>query len=128
LAARAGAWGLKRPRHKFGAVRTEHNGREYASKAEARYAAGLDLRKRAGEVLFWLEQVPMKLVGKTAPRKTKRGTNKHGSDIKYVVDFVVFTADGEVHFVDVKGADTDMSRLKRAQAESLYPVTIEVVK
>jgi hypothetical protein len=28
----------------------------------------------------------------------------------------------------VKGVDTDMSRLKRAQVEALYPVTIEVAR
>jgi hypothetical protein len=117
-----------RLRHKFNAKRTERNGRTYASKAEANYAASLELRKRAGEVLFWLEQVPMKLIGKTSPRKTKRGTNKNGSDIKYVVDFVVFETGGDVRFVDVKGVDTDMSRLKRAQVEALYPVTIEVAR
>jgi hypothetical protein len=99
-------------RHKFNAQRATSNGREYASKAEARYAAGLDLRKRAGEVLFWLEQVPVQLPGKT----------------KYVVDFLVFTADGEVHFVDVKGMETPMFVLKKKQVEALYPIEIEVVK
>lgn len=101
-----------RPRHKFGAVRTEANGRTYASKAEARYAAELELRKRAGDVLFWLEQTPFRLPG----------------GVKYVVDFTVFTVSGEVHFVDVKGVETPMFVLKKKQVEELYPITIEVVK
>ena len=101
-----------RPRHKFNAKRTEHAGRTYASKAEARYAAGLATRKSAGLVLFWLEQVPIHLPGNT----------------KYVVDFLEFHADGTVHFTDVKGVRTPMFTLKKKQVEALYPhIEIEAV-
>lgn len=103
---------MRRVRHKFNAKRTEHAGRSYASKSEARYAAGLELRKRAGDVVFWLEQVPIALPGKT----------------RYVVDFVIFEADGSVRFVDVKGVETETFRLKKRQVEELYPIEIEVVK
>lgn len=103
---------MKRLRHKFGAVRTERNGRSYASKAEARYADRLAVEQHAGTVLFWLEQVPVQLPGKT----------------KYVVDFLVFDADGNVRFVDVKGMETPMFVLKKKQVEALYPFEIEVVK
>jgi hypothetical protein len=98
-------------RHKFGAKRTEANGRTYDSKAEARYAERLELRKRAGDVLFYLEQVPVRLPGKT----------------KYVVDFVVFEASGDVRFIDVKGMETQVFKLKKRQVEELYPFEIEVV-
>jgi hypothetical protein len=102
----------KRLRHKYGAIRTEHNGRTYASRAEANYAKGLAHRKNAGLVLFWLEQVPIHLPGGT----------------KYVVDFLEFHADGTVHFVDVKGMKTPMFTLKKKQVEALYPhIEIEVV-
>mgnify|MGYP006370347603 CR=1 FL=1 len=100
-----------RPRHKFNAERTEHAGRTYASKAEARYAAGLATRKSAGTVIFWLEQVGIHLPGGT----------------KYVVDFLEFHADGTVHFTDVKGMITPMFTLKKKQVEALYPIEIEVV-
>lgn len=103
---------MRRAKHKFRAVRTEHNGRSYASKAEARYAQFLDREKAEGRVLFWLSQVPIQLPGKT----------------RYVVDFQVFTADGEVRFVDVKGVETETFRLKKRQVEDIYPITIEVVK
>lgn len=104
---------MTRPRHKFGAVRTEVNGRTYASKAEAAYAAKLALRKRAGQVLFWLEQVPFHLTG----------------GVKYVCDFCVFEADGNVRFVEVKGHETAVWKMKSKQVAELYPhVTIEVVK
>ena len=99
------------PKHKFNAQPTEHNGRKYASKKEAKYAAQLELRQQAGEVLFWLEQVPFHLPGSTT----------------YRVDFCEFHADGTVHFVDVKGHETDMFKLKKHQVEALFPVVIEVV-
>ncbi len=102
----------KRLRHKYGAVRTEHNGRTYASRAEANYAKGLTARKAAGVVLFWLEQCPIHLPGGT----------------KYVVDFLEFHTDGTVHFTDVKGVRTPMFTLKKKQVEALYPhIEIEVV-
>lgn len=99
-------------RHKFNAKPTVRNGVRYASKAEARYAAALENRKRAGEVLFALEQVPIRLPGGT----------------KYVVDFLVFEADGTVRFVDVKGYETETFRIKKREIEALYPIEIEVVK
>jgi hypothetical protein len=81
-------------RNKFGAVRT--NG--YASRLEARYAADLAERKAApdGDVLDWVEQVPIKLPG----------------GIKYVVDFLVFKRDGTWEMVETKGKETDVFKLK----------------
>jgi hypothetical protein len=102
---------VRRPRHKFNASRTERNGRAYASKAEAAYADNLAIAQHTGDVLFWLEQVPIPLPGRT----------------KYVVDFQVFHADGSVRFVDVKGCRTETFELKARQVSALYPFDIEVV-
>lgn len=100
-------------RHKFNATRTEVKGRSYASKAEARYAASLHARKTAGEILGWLEQVPMHLPG----------------GVKYVLDFLVFTADGQVVPVEVKGMETPAYKIKRRLIEEHYPwMPVEVVK
>lgn len=100
-------------RHKYKNLPTEHNGQRYDSKAEAKYAAHLDLLKRAGQVLFYLRQVPFHLPGRT----------------RYVVDFAVFYADGRVSFVDVKGMETQSFRAKKRMVEDLYaPVEIEVVR
>jgi hypothetical protein len=87
---------------KFNAVRT--NG--YASKREAQYAAELEMRKRAtnGDVLSWLEQVPIKLPG-----------------CKYVVDFLVFKRDGSWELVEVKGAETDTWRAKVRALQETRP-------
>lgn len=97
--------------HKFGAKRTEYEGVQYASKKEARYAQELDLRVRAGEVVFYLRQVPFHLPG----------------GVVYRVDFAEFATNGEVHFVDVKGMRTKDYITKKKLVEALYPVTIEEV-
>lgn len=76
----------KRP--KYGAVKT--NG--FDSKAEADYAAQLDLRKAAanGDVLDYLTQVSIKLA----------------EGVTYRADFLVFLRDGTWEFVEVKGFST----------------------
>lgn len=100
-------------KHKYRAVSTEVDGRRFSSKAEAKYYGLLMARKRLGEVIQFLWQVPMHLPG----------------GVKYVVDFVIFESDGEVRFVDVKGMDTPLSAAKRKIAEAEYaPIKIEVIK
>lgn len=103
---------MRRVRHKYNAKPTMRGGRRYDSKAEARYAQSLELRQREGEVVFFLEQVPLRLPGGT----------------KYVVDFLIFEASGEVRFVDVKGFETEAFKIKKREVEALYPIEIEVTK
>lgn len=98
-----------RHRHKFNARRTEFDGQRYDSKKEAAYAAQLKLRQRAGDVVFWLRQVPFHLPG----------------GVVYRVDFQEFQSDGTIRFVDVKGHRTKEFIRNKKQVEDLYPVTIE---
>lgn len=93
-------------RHKFGAVRTAYQGRNYASKAEAEYAAHLDLLQASGELLMYLEQVPFHL----------------GAGKRYVCDFLCFWADGRVDTRDVKGMETAEFKLKWALVQERYPL------
>jgi len=96
-------------RHKYNAVRTELDGIKFSSKKEAKYYLELKLRKSAGDVLFFLMQVPFRLPG----------------GVKYVCDFAVFKSNGEVDFIDVKGFRTAMYSLKRKMVEEIYaPVKI----
>lgn len=88
------------------------DGITFDSKAEARYYRELKLKEKAGKVLMLLTQVPIRLPG----------------GVKYVCDFLVFYPDGTCSFVDVKGRETDMFKLKKKQVEDLYPIEIEVVK
>lgn len=112
--------------NKYHAQRT--NG--YPSKKHAQYASDLALRKVAGEVWYWLEEVPFKLPGLT----------KTGRPIVHRVDFMVFyplmvLKETNIPFyvgkawelIEVKGRDLELGRLKRAQVEALYNVKITVV-
>lgn len=99
-------------RHKFKNKPVIDNGKRYASKLEYAYKNYLDLLKDQGEIFFYLTQVPIDLPG----------------GVKYVVDFQVFYNDGTVKFIDTKGIETDMFKLKKKQVESLYPFEIEIVK
>lgn len=98
-------------RHKFNAVATERDGIKFASKREAKCYDDLVLQQKAGTVLFFLRQVPIHLPGGT----------------KLVVDFVVFYTDGNVRFVDAKGMETDVFKVKKREVEAIYPFTIECV-
>lgn len=86
---------------KYGNRRT--NG--YASKREAQYAELLATGKRAGVVLEWLEQVPVKLPG----------------GLKYVIDFLVFYQDGSYAYVEVKGAETAVWKAKMRLLQEARP-------
>ncbi len=97
------------PRHKFNAKRADRDGIKFDSTKEARYYDELQLRVKAGEVLFFLRQVPFELPG----------------GVKYRVDFQEFWADGTVRFIDVKGMRTQEYINKKKQVEALYPVEIE---
>lgn len=97
-------------KHKFFAKACEADGKKFPSQLERNYYFQLKTRQRIGEVLFFLRQVPFEIPG-----------------TKYVVDFVVFLASGEVEFIDTKGMDTAMSKIKRKAVEELYPVTIKIV-
>ena len=96
----------------------------YQSKKEADFAEQLSIRQKAGEVWFWLEQVPFKLPG----------------GAKHRVDFMVFypvTVLQEINIpfyvgrawelVEIKGRDLPMGKLKRKQTEQLYNVKITVI-
>lgn len=92
---------------------TTVDGIRFDSKREASYYEQLKIRKAAGEVGFWLRQVPMHLPGGT----------------KYIVDFVVFFVDANrlPEFVDVKGRQTQVFRLKKREVEHHYPIKITLV-
>lgn len=94
---------------KYGAIATTVDGIRFDSKKEARYYEQLKLRKAAGEVSHWLRQVPLHLPGGT----------------RYVIDFLVFFMDGRApEYVDVKGRETAMFRVKRREIEHHYPIKV----
>ena len=98
--------------HKFKAKQTIRDGIKFPSKLEALYYDHLNLLIKAGEVVFFLRQVPFYLPG----------------GVKYVVDYQVFYTDGTVAFIDVKGLETRAFIDKKKMVESIYPIEIVVVK
>lgn len=96
--------------NKFGNVATTVDGIKFASKKEARYYDQLKLRQAAGEVEYWLRQVPVHLPGGT----------------RYVIDFLVFFVDRArlPEFVDVKGRETALFRVKKREVEHHYPFKV----
>ena len=97
--------------NKHCAVLTECDGIKFSSKKEARYYQELRARQHIGKVKFFLMQVPFRLPGAA----------------KHLLDFVEFWTDGSVHFVEVKGRDLPMGKLKRHQVEEIYGIKIVVV-
>jgi hypothetical protein len=88
------------------------DGHNFPSLAEANYFKALQRMVQIGEIKFFLRQVPLHLP----------------AGIKLVIDFVLFYADEKVRFVDVKGMETNIWKLKKKQVEALYPINIEIVK
>lgn len=102
-----------RMRTKFNNIRTEIDKIKFSSKREARFYEELKLKKLAGEVAFFLMQVPLHFA----------------SGIRYVVDFLVFNADGTIRWIEVKGYPTPVWKMKMRMMAQEYPlIDIEVVK
>lgn len=119
--------GLKRDEHgspvpakargaKYSNVPTEVDGIRFDSKLEAKYYVELDLRRKAGDVLYFLRQVPFHLPG----------------GVIYRVDFQIVSpchpGSVRVNYVDCKGWDTPAGKNKIKQVEALYGVKIELVR
>ena len=90
-------------RHKYNAKRDSRGFLKFDSKKEARYYDDLQILERAGEVVFFLRQVPFDI----------------GGGVKYRADFQVFYADGTVHFIDVKGYATQEYKMKKKLVEAI---------
>lgn len=106
------SWSTKGLPYKFKNKPVVYNGVRYTSKLEASYAEKLDQWIKDGYVKFYLEQVPIRLPGGT----------------KYIVDFVVFYTDDTLRFIDTKGMETDIFKIKKREVEAIYPFEIEVIK
>ena len=101
-------------RSKYGNRKVEINGMKFDSKHEAEEYLKLDARRRAGELAVILRQVPFDLPG----------------GIRYVADFVIVTADGEVQVIDAKSPITRKNRVyinKKKQLRELWHIDITEV-
>lgn len=102
---------LPKIKHKFRAKRCEVDDIKFSSKKECKRYLELKILQQKGDILFFLLQVPFRLPG----------------GVKYICDFLVFWADGNVTIEDVKGVKTPLYILKKKQVEELYQVTIQEI-
>ena len=93
---------------KYRAEICEADSIKFRSKKERKRYLELKALAHAGEIQFFLMQVPFRLPGNT----------------KYLLDFMVFWKDGKVTLEDVKGRRLPMYIMKKKQVEALYPVVI----
>jgi len=92
--------------NKFGARKTEYNGRTYDSKGEADFSAKLDLLKKAGEIKKIEYQFPIKLFS----------NGQHVTT--YYIDFKVLRSDGVTEYIEFKGSRTSLFNLKWKMAKA----------
>jgi hypothetical protein len=105
-----------RQANKYGAKRTEFNGRHYDSKHEAGIAGELELLRRAGEVV------------KINPQQTYNLYGKNGNRIcTHRPDFTVTFKDGHLEVWEAKGYPTPTWQLKLKLFEDNYPEIIYYV-
>lgn len=96
---------------KYKSIHTKIDDINFSSKLEGRYYTHLKNLQSKGVVTFFLLQVPFRLPG----------------GVKYLLDFMVFYADGNIEYVDVKGVVTAIYKLKKKQVEALYPIKIKEI-
>ena len=86
----------------------EYNGIIYHSQLEARYAAELDMRIRAGDIVSWERQVRLDL-------------KVNGVHIcNYYIDFIAHKKDGSREFVEVKGFELPLWQMKWKILEATF--------
>lgn len=101
-------------------VKQTYNGRSYRSKAEAKYAFELDLRLKNKEFKSWEYEKSIELCGENG-----------GKVCTYKIDFVIYHHDGVTEFVEVKGFETSLWRLKwklfrdKYGKDAKYKITLE---
>jgi len=93
---------------KYNAKSIEIDGVYFPSKIEGEYYRRAKLRVRAGELLYFLMQVPFVLPGAVRVR----------------VDFMEVFADGRLRFVDVKGRVTASFERNRKLVKAVFGVDI----
>lgn len=94
--------------NKYGNVNKEYGNQLYHSKKEAGYAQELDLRVKAKDIKSWKRQVRISL------------DVRDYHICNYIIDFVITHNDGHLEYVEVKGFETPLWRLKWKLFEALY--------
>lgn len=101
MAYRVNYFSKTKSKNKYNAKKQEYGGVKYDSKFEAKYAEDLDWQLQAGELIEVKRQVkiPLKVNGVLI-------TN-------YYCDFRVVDKHGQVKYIEVKGFETEVYRIKK---------------
>ena len=95
-------------KNKYGARKREYRNVVYHSIKEANYAAELDLRVLAKDILCWERQIPIGII-------------VNGMHVcNMVVDFLITHNDDSKEFVEVKGYATPIFKLKLKLLEATF--------
>ena len=113
----------KKPRSKYGAVKTTVDGITFDSKAEARRWLELRILLRAGEITNLEVHKTFPIVINGVPVKMN-----NGHVAKYTADFVYFDKAGKRIVEDVKGFVVRDFPLRRAIIEHIYNLKIVEVR
>lgn len=102
-------------KNKYGAKKTEFNGRKFDSKFEASIAEELEIRKQAGEILdydcqFKIECVPYNVHGDPVLK----------CKVSHKVDFRIHNLDGSFTLLEAKGLETRDYRMRRKWLENFW--------
>lgn len=120
---------------KYGNTKVDVDGHTFDSKKEAGVYVQLRALEKAGVVRnielqprfeFPLRGKPLRYM----PRVNKKGTVCKGYPITYRADFSYEEKDGDKwvkRIIDVKGFDTQISRLKRSMVWNFHGVMVEIV-
>ena len=112
---------FKKRGNKYQNVSQVYNGYRYASSLEANFAISLDWRLEAGDIKAWERQVKIDI----------RVKKRHITN--YFVDFKVIHNDDSIEYVETKGFETNVWRLKWKLFEALIDeidpgATLTIVK
>lgn len=120
----------RKRRHKFGAKPVEVNGQKFDSGHEYRYLVEvLQARIRAGEIIDLVHKPTFPIVIDGRPVRAVRQKNgSRGRPLVVELDYQwIETSDGRKRYIDCKGVDNPLSRLKRALVEHIYGIEVEIV-
>lgn len=109
----------KLSKSKYDNVPTEVDGIKFHSKLEGRYYVELEFRRKAGEVLYFLRQVPFHLPGGVIYRVDFMEVGLHSGSRAGAV---------WIKYVDTKGYDKRESTNKIKMVEAIYHVKINIVR
>jgi hypothetical protein len=108
-------------RHKYGAHPCVLDGARFDSAAEARRYRVLQLAERAGAITDLVRQPAFPIHAATPAGPSERPVCEYRADFAY-------TRDGVRIVEDVKGCDTDLSKLKRKFVLAQYGVVVTLIR